>query len=251
MSYNDSINHHLVFKRVLDFTCTPQDFVKTCLVSRGLNREHEIELRLLNATRPGWEVKIQSWQFTSPGWLIAMDNLWRFYEPAHRLRLHVEPSQTEIRDGQRVLIARWRFVMKFLVDMFYNRCPTLRNADDSIFQFEGTDQHMRVWNWITDNDMMIFSQCRKLHISSADLISDTGLIKLKHATHLTIFGGKRVTGRAFGKLARECDLRQVVIMGFPELTGYDDDILHQLKERHRCPKLSLQDKLIRNIPSSA
>lgn len=241
----DNCTFYVVLDIVLDFISSPQDYVKTCLALKSLTQQHDMELRLLGSTRPGWNVCISSWKFTSPEWLISLNRLWRFYNSIHRIRLHVDVSQTEMRENKRVLTARWRFILKFIVDTFYNRCPHLRIADDSCFQFEAIDQHTHVWSWITDSDMMIFSKCRNIHIEFADLITDRGLMSLKNIRDLCIFGGKRVTGEAFCILASECHLRQVAILGFPESTGYDEVILSQIKRRQRCPNLLLQDMLIR------
>lgn len=236
---------HVVLDIVLDFIPSPQDYVKTCLALRSLSREHETELRLLGSTRPGWNVCISSWKFTSPEWLISLNRLWRFYDTTHHVRLHVDASQTEIRDNNRVLTARWRLILKLIVDTFYNRCPYLRTADDSVFHFEAVDQHTHVWNWITDSDMMIFSKCRNIHIEFADFITDRGLMLLRNTRELSLYGGKRVTGEAFCLLAGECQLRQVIITGFPELTGYDDVILSSIKQKKISSKLHLVDMLIR------
>lgn len=236
---------HVVLDIVLDFISSPQDYTKTCVALKSLAQEHDTELHLLHAVRPGWEVRIMSWKINSPQWLIALDRLWRFYEHTNRIRLYADTCQTEIRNTQRVLMARWRFILKYIVDTFYNRCQKLQTSDDSIFLFEGIDGHTRVWNWITDNDMMIFVKCRNLSIEFADLITDKGLMSMKNVRKLRIYGGKFVTGAAFGKLADECHLRQVIITGFPEYAGYDDALLEQLKARRSNSNLYLSDQLIK------
>lgn len=227
-----------VIDSVLDWVESPRDYVMLCLVNRQTWKTRQNTLTAISAaTKIGQCCDVETMRF-SDDVLHGLRDVRRFYSRCDCLTLVLDPAQTED-DGQRCLTELWRHRLRYIVSLFCATSPRMRDWDSRIrlscIQRPGTYFKSSLWEWIRDDDMVIFEDCFKLVIRYPRQVTDKGIRKLKSVTSLMIFCGNQIDGTGMVDLVEYHQLRYLMVWGFADELRITKNALDRLKHMQNKP----------------
>ena len=193
-----------VIDLVLDWVESPRDYVMLCTVNKDLWRIRRKTLLALSAVR-GFDqyARVESTKLTQEH-LQGLSQIMRFYGLCERLTLEVNHSQTESVNGIPRLQKKWREVLRDVVNEFFRQVKGMHSCDSFVHldcknKWDLLDAKS-AWEWITDDDMIIFGKCHNLAMTFLTQVTDKGLEYLTSIRVLQIHFSRHITGASMKML---------------------------------------------------
>lgn len=210
----------VIIDSVLDWVQSPRDYVMLCVVDRNTLESRRNSLTAMSAvTLSGQDCDVETMRF-SDDVLHGLRDVRRFYSSCDCLTLVMDPAQTEEDHGERFLTKLWRHRLRYIVSLFCATSPRMRDWDSRIrltcVQRPGTYFKSSLWEWIRDDDMVIFEDCFKIVMRHPRQVTDKGIRNLKSVTSLMIFCGNQIDGTGMIDLVEHHQLKYLMVWGFAD-----------------------------------
>lgn len=104
--------------------------------------------------------------------LHGLAQVMRFYSCCERLRLEVHHSQTKLFNGVARMQQKWRYILREIVNEFFRNVERMHSCNSFVELVCKNKRDLldckSAWEWITDDDMIIFEKCYNLMMSNTD-----------------------------------------------------------------------------------
>ena len=206
------------------------------MVNRGVLQSRRNSLMALSCVRGFDEyATVESARFTGDT-LRGLCQVLRFYKRCERLMIELHHSQTEMYDDVPRL-QQWRDILHKIVNDFFRQVKGMSRCNSFVALVCRNNRDLldskSPWEWITDDDMIIFEKCYNLTATYLSQVTDEGLSCLTSIAILRIHYSRHVTGESVKTLHLDHRLRILELLGFKDDNSYSQDIIAFLRSRHR------------------